>query len=287
MTEGLSDANDMSTNGNQLSDILRRLADASQDEASIPLRQDYFHINAEAYPHMAEAAERVSQELQLCDGQKRMIEATAIAASILWPNAHGDHDVHLLDSRLGPNRSAVDPEIYKKSYQELEDALTQERKRYLHTFWTQTSQGLIVPSLRRDQMEFMVDFIEQSLDDPKSFHTSMLQFVLPHFAARAKIQTQHAAETYLALREAVEASAVGWIIDPFSAKGRTPTEIKQIIGWNNDQLDILSEVDPFDGYEDEPLHSYPYVSFMPRIVGGRKGGRAITELGSRNPIPKV
>jgi len=287
MTEGLPGETDMSTQGNQLTDILRRLADASGEQTPSPHTDDGFHINAEVYPHMAEAAERIAHELQLCEGQQRMVEATAVAASVLWPNAHGDQDVHLLDSRLERYRSAVDPEIYIKNFQELEEALTEARHGYLHTFWQATHEGLIVPSLQATQMEFLAPLIKDALTDPQRFHNVMTQSILPLFAAQAQKQVPQSAEAYLALRRAVEANAAGWMLDPFTVKGRTPTEVKQIIGWDNTELDLLSAVDPFDGYEDETLKSYPYVSFMPRIVGGRNGGRAIIELGTRNPIPKI
>ncbi len=282
MTEGVPDGNDMSAQ--QLRDILNRLADASQDETTASDSVHAFHINPDAFPYMAEAAERISKELQILGAQARIVEATAVASSVLWPNAHHDQDVHLLDSGLEQYRRAVDPELYRKDYQELADALKQARKNYLQTFWTETSTGLIIPSLEAADVGFMKDFIAGTLDDPGRFHSIMTESVLPLFASMALKQAPQSGETYLALRRAVEANAVGWVIDPFTVKGHSPTEVKKLIGWDNTSSELLSAVDPFDGYEDETLRSYPYVSFMPRLAGGRKGGRAITELGSRKPL---
>lgn len=282
MTEGLPGG----SGENQLGDILKRLADASQDETDSSYIDDSFHINAEAFPHMAEAAERISKELQILDAQERIVEATAVASSVLWPNAHQDHDVHVLDSRLEHYRSAMDPELYNKQYSDLAEALNTARQSYLQTFWTETSAGLIVPSLEEAQMGFLEEFIAATLNDLGKFHNTMNEFILPTFAALAKKQTPQAAETYLALRKAVEANAVGWVVDPFSVKGHSPTQMKRVIGWDNTEIELLPTVDPFDGYDDETLTTYPYVSFTPRLVGGRKGGIAVTELGSRRPIPR-
>lgn len=284
MTEGLPGESDMPTQPAQLEDILKRLANASQEGTTSTHADDLFHINAERFPHMAEAAERVSKELQILDAQERIVEATAVAASVLWPNAHADHDVHLLDSSLEHYRSAVDPEIYKKEYDELAEALLRARRSYLQTFWTETSEGLIVPSLKAANMDFMSDFIHGTLDDPRRFHNVMSESVLPLFAGLAKNQTPHTAEPYLALRKAVEANGVGWIIDPFTARGLSEEDVKSLIGWDNTEVDLLSAVDPFDGYEDQDRLAYTDVAFMPRIVGGRHGGVAITELGSRKPL---
>ncbi len=270
----------------QLNDILKRLAEASQDEADSFHLDDVYHINAEAFPHVAEAAERISKELQILDAQARIVEATAVASSVLWPNAHQDQDVHLLDPRLEQYRSAINPELYTKSYSDLAEALKTARQSYLQTFWTETSTGLIVPSLEEAQMGFMKDFIASTLEDPGKFHNSMTEFVLPMFAGMTMKQKPQAAETYLALRKAVEANAVGWVVDQFSVRDHSPTQMKNMIGWDNSELDLLPTVDPFDGYDDETLIAYPYVSFIPRIVGGRKGGIAVTELGSRRPIPR-
>ncbi|QQS43275.1 hypothetical protein IPM65_03880 [Candidatus Roizmanbacteria bacterium] len=281
MTEGVPGGNDMPT---QLDDILKRLADASEVETNVSDTDDIFHINAELFPHMAEAAERISKELQILDAQARIVEATAVASSVLWSNANHDQDVRLLDSGIEQYRRAVDPELYQKSFQELADALKQARKSYLQTFWTETSEGLIVPSLEAADVGFMKDFIAGTLDDPGRFHNTMTESVLPLFASMALKQTPQIGETYLALRRAVEANAVGWVIDPFTVKGHSPTEVKQLIGWDNTSAKLLSAVDPFDGYKDKTLRSYPYVSFMPRLVGGRMGGRAITELGSRKRL---
>lgn len=281
MNEGLPGDNDMPQ---QLDDILRRLADASQEQQATSPFDDVFHINAEAYPHMAEAAERITKELQILEAEERIVEATAVASSVLWPNAHDDQDTHLLDPGLKHYRIAIDPELYKKGYDELEEALIKARKSYLHTFWKETSEGLIVPSLKAAEMDYLIPFIGNTLDDPKTFHMTMTQSLLPLLAVQAKNQAPHAAETYLALRKAVEANAVGWVIDPFTVKGHKPTEVQALLGWDTTQVDLMAAVDPFDGYLDEKLMSYPYISFMPRIVGGIYGGRAITELGTRSPI---
>ncbi len=270
-----------------LSALLNRLQKASENgRETTPIDskdQEYFCINQERYPQLAEAAPRVIELLQPLESQQRMIEQTAVAAAMLWPNNHGDQYVHYLDSSLQEYKERFEDAIYRQDQQEIGSALQEERRRYLGTFWNMSKDSLIIPSAKGAGMEFLLPLIADNVDDPAKFHSTLLQTILPLYASLyKKTPSSETAQSYLAMRKAVEAAGVGWIIDPFVAEGRTRTQLQEQIGWDNRQIDLISAVDPFDGYaEDVVIPDYPYVGFAPRIIGGNNGGMAVTELGQR------